>query len=164
MHHYQPESNRASMQWKHPSSSSTQQYNAMLSPGKFMLTMFWDSQGVLLAHFQKRGKTVNSELYCEVLLKLQDEKTTRPTGKRGTAPSWQCRTPYSTSNQGQDSRTTVGTSWTFALQLELGPYWLPSGQLKNHHGSKCFTHDKEVEKQVRKLPGQQSVLWVSACW
>jgi hypothetical protein len=33
--------------------------------------MFWDSQGVLLAHFQKRGENMNSAMYCEVLLKLR---------------------------------------------------------------------------------------------
>jgi hypothetical protein len=37
-----------------------------------MLAMFWDSQGMLFAHFQKRGKNGNSASYCEVLLKLQD--------------------------------------------------------------------------------------------
>jgi histone-lysine N-methyltransferase SETMAR len=37
-----------------------------------MLTLFWDSQGVFLAHFQKRGENVNSASYCEVLLKLRD--------------------------------------------------------------------------------------------
>jgi hypothetical protein len=37
-----------------------------------MLTVFRDSEGVLLAHFQKCGENVNSALYCEVLLKLQD--------------------------------------------------------------------------------------------
>jgi hypothetical protein len=31
-----------------------------LSAGKVILTVFWDSQRVLLAHFQKRGENVNS--------------------------------------------------------------------------------------------------------
>jgi hypothetical protein len=35
-----------------------------------MLTVFWDSQGVLLAHFQKRGRDVDSASYCAVLLQL----------------------------------------------------------------------------------------------
>jgi histone-lysine N-methyltransferase SETMAR len=34
-----------------------------------MLTLFWDSQGVLLAHFRKRGKNVNSISRREILLK-----------------------------------------------------------------------------------------------
>jgi hypothetical protein len=37
-----------------------------------MLTVLWDSQGVLLVHLQKRGGNVNSASYCEVLLKLRD--------------------------------------------------------------------------------------------
>jgi hypothetical protein len=45
---------------------------SMPSAGKVMLTVFWNSQGVLLAHFLKRGKNVNSASYCEVLLKLRD--------------------------------------------------------------------------------------------
>jgi histone-lysine N-methyltransferase SETMAR len=37
-----------------------------------MLTVFWDSQGVLLAYFQKRCENVNFASYREVLLKLRD--------------------------------------------------------------------------------------------
>jgi histone-lysine N-methyltransferase SETMAR len=74
VHHYQPKSKRASMQWKHPSSLSTKKYKvtSMLSARKVMLTPFWDSQGVLLAHFQKLSESVNSALYYVFLLKLQD--------------------------------------------------------------------------------------------
>jgi hypothetical protein len=70
--HYQPESKRASVQWKRPSSPSTKKFKVMPSAGKVMLTIFWDSEGVLLAHFQKRGENVNSSSYCEVLLKPWD--------------------------------------------------------------------------------------------
>jgi hypothetical protein len=34
-------------------------------------TVFWGSQGVLLAHFQKLGENVNSASYCEVLFGMQ---------------------------------------------------------------------------------------------
>jgi histone-lysine N-methyltransferase SETMAR len=72
VHHYQHRSKRASMQWKEPSSPSTKKYKVMPSTKMVMLTMFWDSQGVLLAHFQKQCENVNSASYCEVLLKLPD--------------------------------------------------------------------------------------------
>jgi hypothetical protein len=62
----------ASMQWKYPSSPSTIKFKVMPLAGKVMLTVFWDSQGVVLTHFQKRGGNVNSALFCEVLLKLWD--------------------------------------------------------------------------------------------
>jgi hypothetical protein len=67
--HYQPESKRASAQWKHPSSPSTEKFKVTSTPsaGKVVLIEFWDSQGVLLAHFQKRGENVNSASYCKVM-------------------------------------------------------------------------------------------------
>jgi hypothetical protein len=74
--HHRPESERASMQWKHPSSPSTKKFQvtSMPSAGNVMLTVFLDSQGVLLAHIQKCGENVNSASYeyCEVLLKIHD--------------------------------------------------------------------------------------------
>jgi hypothetical protein len=72
VHPYQPESKHASMQWKHPSSNSTKKFKVMPSAGKVMLTVFWDSQGELLAHLQKSGENVNFASYYEVLLKHRD--------------------------------------------------------------------------------------------
>jgi hypothetical protein len=43
VHHYQPESKRASMQWKLPSSHSTRKFKVTLSAEKVMLAVFWDS-------------------------------------------------------------------------------------------------------------------------
>jgi hypothetical protein len=49
VHHYQPESKRASVQWKHPSSHSLWniKFKIMASAKKIMPTVFCDSQGVL---------------------------------------------------------------------------------------------------------------------
>jgi hypothetical protein len=59
------------------------------SAGKIMLAVFWDSRGVSLAHFQKRGENVNSASYCEVLLKLLDAIRRKGPGQltRGTVSS-----------------------------------------------------------------------------
>jgi hypothetical protein len=72
VHHDQLESKHASMQWNHPSSPSAKKFKVMPSAGKVMLSIFWDSQRVLLVNFQKHGENVNSASYCEVFLKLQD--------------------------------------------------------------------------------------------
>jgi hypothetical protein len=64
VHHYQRESKRASMQWKHPSSPSTKKFKVTPSAGKVVLNVFWDSQRLLLAHFQK--PILASRLECAV--------------------------------------------------------------------------------------------------
>jgi hypothetical protein len=83
------------------------------SVGKVMLTVFWDSQGVLLALLQDCSENVNSASYCEVLLKLQDVIHRKCPGQpaRGVLLHHDnVRPPCTLSNPGQNSRTTVGTS------------------------------------------------------
>jgi hypothetical protein len=65
VHHYQLESKRASMRWKHPihRQPKSSKFKVTPSAGKVMLTVFWDSQGILLAHFQKRRENVNYASY-----------------------------------------------------------------------------------------------------
>jgi hypothetical protein len=87
VHHYQPESKRASVQGKYPSSPSTKNFKVTTLAWKVMLTVFWDFRGVLLAHFQKRGENVNFASYCEVLLKLRDAIRRKLTGQLATASS-----------------------------------------------------------------------------
>ena len=45
IHHYEPESKRQSMQWKHSLSPVAKKLKTQPSAGKFMLTLFWDPQG-----------------------------------------------------------------------------------------------------------------------
>jgi hypothetical protein len=104
----------------------------MPSTGKAMLTMFWDSQGVLLAHFQKNGENMNSASYCEVLLKLRDAIHRKLPGQKA-------RGFLQPSNQGGNSRTTVGPSWTLALQPNLAPSdFQLFGPLKKKHWWQTF--------------------------
>lgn len=67
IHHYEPESKRQSMEWKHPNSPSKKKFKTQPSVGKLMLTVFWDSQGPVLEHYQERGTTINSVRYSEML-------------------------------------------------------------------------------------------------
>jgi hypothetical protein len=111
VHQYQPKSKHASVQWKYPSSPSTKKFKVMPLAGKVIVTVFLDSQAVLLAHFQKRGENVNSASYC-VLLKLLGAIRRKGPGQlvRGVLLQHDnCQTPYSLSNPGENSRTTLGT-------------------------------------------------------
>jgi hypothetical protein len=67
VHHYQPKTTRKSMQWKYPSSPTAKKFKMQPSPGKLMLTIFWDSQGPILETYLERGTTVTSATYCDML-------------------------------------------------------------------------------------------------
>jgi len=60
VYHYEPESKRRSMQWKHPLSLANKEFKTQASAGKVMLTIFWDVSDPVLVHFQEKGQTVTS--------------------------------------------------------------------------------------------------------
>jgi hypothetical protein len=55
------------MQWKHPLSPVAKKFQTQPLAGKFMLTIFWDSQGRILETHLESGKTVTSATYCDML-------------------------------------------------------------------------------------------------
>jgi hypothetical protein len=68
VYHYEPESKRQSMQWKHPSSPATKKFKTQASAGKVKLTIFWDVNGPVLVHFQGKVYTVTSARYSDTLV------------------------------------------------------------------------------------------------
>ena len=81
VHHYDPQSKIASMQWKTPGSPTPVKQRAQKSAGKVMLIIFWDAKGVILKEYLPRGKTVNGQYYSGLLTKLRKVVTR----KRGIA-------------------------------------------------------------------------------
>jgi hypothetical protein len=116
-----------------------------------MLIIFWDSQGVRLANFQKRGENVNSALHCKVLFKLRDAICRKfPVSlARGALLHHDNASLISPSNPGENSEL----QW----KLEHSPcspdlvlsYYHQFVELKYLLGGKRFADDEEVETEAR---------------
>ena len=59
------------MEWSHPTSERPKKFKSQLSAGKVMVTVFWDSVGVILVDFMSKGTTINSDVYIDALKKLK---------------------------------------------------------------------------------------------
>ena len=70
-HHYEPESKRQSMEWRHVNSPSKKKFKTLPSVGKVMCTVFWDRKGVILLDFLEPGQTINCDYYIAMLTKLK---------------------------------------------------------------------------------------------
>jgi uncharacterized membrane protein YwzB len=46
-------------------------FKVQMSAGKFVASVFWAIEGIMLAEFLKRGVTVNSERYVQTFSKLK---------------------------------------------------------------------------------------------
>jgi len=57
-HHYEPEMKRQSMEWHHPQSPKKKKFKTTPSAGKVMITVFWDTDGVILVDVMDRGETI----------------------------------------------------------------------------------------------------------
>jgi hypothetical protein len=121
---------------KHPSSPSTKKFKVTPSARKVMLTVFWDSQEVLLAHFQKCSENLNSASYCEVLLKLRDAISRKRPGQlvRGVLLYHDNSRPH-TARATQEIFQEL--QWEFPEHQSYSPDLAPSdfhlfGLLKNH--------------------------------
>jgi histone-lysine N-methyltransferase SETMAR len=162
VNHYQPESKRASMQWKHPGSHSFSTKNFKVTPsgGKVMLSVFWDSQGVLLAHFLKHVENMNSASYYEVLLKLWVAiRRKRPRQlARGVLlhhDNVRPHTARATQERIQELQWEPLEHPPYSQDLAPSDFHL-FGPLKNHLGGKHFADDEKVETEVRKWLRQRS--------
>ena len=70
-HHNDPENKRQSTEYCHKESSQPKKFKTQASAGKVMLTVFWNSERVVLADFLEKETTINSQLYVETLTALK---------------------------------------------------------------------------------------------
>ena len=66
-HHYEPQSKRLSMEWRHVNYPSKKKFKMLLSVCKVMCTVFWDRKGVILLDFLEPGQTIISDRYIPTL-------------------------------------------------------------------------------------------------
>ena len=59
VHHFDPESKKQSMQWKHPGSPPPKKFKRVSSAGKVMASIFWDNQGVIMVDYLEEGRMIN---------------------------------------------------------------------------------------------------------
>jgi histone-lysine N-methyltransferase SETMAR len=160
VHHYQPQSKRASMQWEHPNSPVSSTNFKATPSAEVTLAVFWDSQGALLAHFQMRDENVNAVPYCEVLLKLRDAIHRKRPGQlaRGVLLHHDNSRPHTaraTRYRLQDLQWELLEHPPYSPDLAPSDFHL-SGTLKKYVGGKRFADDEEVETELWMWLRQQS--------
>ena len=61
VHHHTPETKKQSMQWIAVGEPTPKKAKVVLSAGKVMATVFWDSRGIILIDYLAKGKTINGQ-------------------------------------------------------------------------------------------------------
>jgi len=79
IHYYTPETKQQSKQWIIFGENASKKAKTVLSAGKVMATVFWDSQGIILIDYLQKDKTITGAYYATLLDRLKEElKKKRP--------------------------------------------------------------------------------------
>ena len=152
VYHFEPESKRRSMEWRHPTSPRTKKFKAQNSAGKIMATVFWDSQGVILVDFLPKGETINSEVYIETLRKLKAKiRRVRPNLDMANVLLQHDNARPHTSIRTMEAITSFG--WTVIPHPPYSPDLAPSdyhlfGPMKEGLRGNRYGNDNEVKTAV----------------
>ena len=81
VHHFEPETKRQSMQWKHSTSPPPKKAKVVSSAGKVMTSVFWDAKDIVFIDYLQKGKTINGEYYAKLLRELRQAIKSKRPGK-----------------------------------------------------------------------------------
>ncbi|GFR72797.1 histone-lysine N-methyltransferase SETMAR [Elysia marginata] len=158
VHHYDPESKRQSMEYKHKSSPSPRKFKDVTSARKVMLAVFWDSEGIVHIEFLKQDYTANSERPISTLRKLKVRlKRVRPI-KHAILHHDNAR-PH-TSRQTEEAlhkmNFVVLPHPSYSSDLAPSDFYL-FPKLKEHLRGNRYESDEDVEAAVRHWFRQKCV-------
>lgn len=81
VHHFDPTTKRQNLQLEENSETPPAKKLRTSPPGKVMVTVFWDSEGVIMTNFLEKGRSINKEYYSQELSRLQEELKKKRCGK-----------------------------------------------------------------------------------
>jgi len=59
------------MEWQHSGSPRPKKFRVQKSAEKFLASIFWDQDGILLIDYLPKGQTINAEYYSSLLVQLK---------------------------------------------------------------------------------------------
>jgi len=80
LYHYDPETEQQSTEWRHSGPPRPLKIPSAKIRRKFVASIFWDQDGILLIDYLPKGQTIKAEYYLSLLVQLKDilkEKTPR---------------------------------------------------------------------------------------
>jgi len=85
--HYDPETKRQSVEWRHSGSPRPKKFRVQKSAVKVLATIFfWDQDGILLIDYLPNGQTINAECYSSLLVQMKDVLKENAAGRSRTGP------------------------------------------------------------------------------
>ena len=163
VHHYDPENKRQSMEYRLKESPQPKKFKTLASAGKVMLTVFWNSERVVLADVLEKETIINSQRYIETLTALK-RRIERIGIRNDTLLQHDNARPHT-------SAATRDAIQRLDFSVLPHPPYIPDlapsdfhlfRKLKEHLKGQHFSCDEEVKSAVRKCFQKQNTNFLRA--
>ena len=130
VHHFNTESKMQSMQWKHSGSPPPKKFKRVSSAGKVMVSVFWDTHGVIMIENLEQGRTINGTYYAAELVRCARILQKKRRGKlTGCVLLLQDNAPAHTSQVAMTAATECG--FEVLPHAPYSPDMAPSDKIEN---------------------------------
>lgn len=151
---YEPDSRRASMEWRRPGEAPPTKLRSEWSTKKRMALFFWDIEGLVLLKWVPEGGRANTQFYCEALRELRENIRENRRGKltRGVLlqhDNASCHTSAVTTATLRELGFEVVPHPPYSPDLAPSDYWL-FGPLKQYLRGRRYDTIHEVGQVVNR--------------
>ena len=86
LYYYDLETKQQSVEWQHSGSPRPKKFRVQKSAGKFLASIFWDQDSILLVDYLPKGQSINVKYFSSLLVQLKDilKKNTAGRSPRGS--------------------------------------------------------------------------------
>jgi len=151
LYHYDPETKQQSVEWRHSGLPRPKKFRVQKSVGKFLASIFWDQDGILLIDYLPKGQTINAEYYSSLVVQLKDILKEKRHGKLTKGFLFLYDSGPITCKPEETGLPGLPVSWSPTLFSGSGPIRLPpvpwtektteSSQFFLRRGSYCCRGD-----------------------
>ena len=165
IHHFTQESNQQSAEWTASSESCPKRPKMQTSAGKFLASVFWDAQGILITDYLEKGRRINSEYYIALLVCMKEEiAKKRPPKKKKCSFT---KTMHCVNcNDGKTTWIALRIASTPTLFYRSVPWWLLAicRSQKNAPGKEIWLQWRSDIRNWGVFWGQRQILLQKRHW
>lgn len=164
VHHFNPKSRIQSAEWTGPGESRPKRPKTETSAGKVMASVFWDSKGIIMVDYLTKGKTINSEYYIKLLIRLKEEiALKRPGMQKKKILFHQDNAPihksYATMSKLDELHFELLPHPPYSPDLAPSDYFLFSDLKKHLRGQRYGSDSEVIEVTNQYLEGKDKTFY-----
>ena len=151
IHHFPPESNRLLAEWTAAGENRPKWWKTQTSASKVLASVFWDAQAILFIDYLEKERTINSDYYIALLMRLKEE-IVKKNGYRwkikkcSFTKTMHCITNHATMAELHELHFELLPHLFYYPDLSPSDYWLFANLKRILQGKRFFSNEEMISE------------------